>query len=328
MSHPRIGAVILAAGKSTRMKSELPKVLHEVCGRPMLAYVIDACREVGASDAVVVVGHRKEAVIAAFAARPASEKFGIRWVEQPEQKGTGHAVLCCREALAGRYDRVLVLCGDGPLIRPETLRTIMQRHEADGAAATLATATLDDPSGYGRIVRDSSTRFVAIVEHNDCTPAQRGIREVNPSYYYFNCDELLSSLEQVTPNNAKNEYYITDVFGILLRAGKKVSAITAVPPEDVLSINSRGDLAAVNRIMQQRVQQRLLDSGVTLVDPRQTWIDAEASIGTDTTIYPFTCVRGGARVGKGCRIGPFAQIDATSVVPDGAIVGMNGGARP
>ncbi|MCG3125422.1 MAG: Bifunctional protein GlmU [Phycisphaerae bacterium] len=297
------------------MKSDLPKVVHEICGRPMLAYVLEACRQAGVSDCFLIVGHQKQRVIDCFAGQN-----GLHWVEQAEQHGTGHAVMCARESIRGRYEHVLVLCGDGPLIRGETVKALLSRHLETGSAATLATSTIDDPTGYGRIVRDADGAFAAIVEHNDCTAAQREIHEVNPSYYCFRTADLLTALDQIRPDNAKREYYLTDVFSILVQSGRRVAAVSAVPPQDVLSINSRRDLALVNGIMQGRIQERLMNAGVTIVDPGSTWIDSRAEIGADTAIHPFVVIRGAARIGGGAAIGPFAHLDETAWIPDGASV--------
>ncbi len=314
MSQPRIAAVILAAGKGTRLKSDRPKVLHEICGRPMLAYVLDACRAAGVADAIVVVGHGKDEVIAAFADDPA-----ITWVEQNPQRGTGHAVMVCREHLP-KYEHLLVLCGDGPLIREETIRALLDRHITGGLAATLATAVLDDPTGYGRIWRDADGRLRAIVEHADATPEQRQIREVNPSYYCFRTAEFLPLLDRLQPNNAKNEYYITDALALLIAAGRPVEAITSVRPEDIYSINSRQELALVNRVMRDRVLDRHMTAGVTIVDPASTWIDARATIGRDTIIQPFVTISGPVRIGEHCRIGPFVHLAGGAVVAHHATV--------
>lgn len=317
----RVGAVILAAGKGTRLKSELPKVLHEVCGRPMLAYVIDACRAAGIRPCVIVVGHRHDLVRAAFATDP-----DIAWVEQSPQLGTGHAVMVCREQIR-RFEHVLVLCGDGPLIHSGTLEQLLARHLAAHAAATLATAVLDDPSGYGRIWRDSAGQLRGIIEHADCTPEQLQIREVNPSYYCFQADALLRALADLKPNNAKNEYYITDTVGLLLKAGQRVQAITAVAPEDIYSINSRSELALVNRVMRERVLRALMDEGVTIVDPATVWIDGRARIGRDTVVNPFVDIRGPVRIGANCRIGPFVQLSGDAVVADNTVVDAFSGGR-
>jgi bifunctional UDP-N-acetylglucosamine pyrophosphorylase/glucosamine-1-phosphate N-acetyltransferase len=311
-------AILLAAGVSSRMNTQLPKVLHEVSGRPMLAYVLDACRTVGVSRIYVVVG---------FGAEQVKERFGeessdIVWVHQPDQKGTAHAVMCCGEHLKDFTGQTLILCGDGPLIRAETLRTLIQKHEVEQASATLATAVLDDPSGYGRIVRDDYGNIQGIVEDSDCTAAQRAIKEVNPSYYLFNNQVLFRALAQVKPDNVKKEYYLTDALSVIITTGHKVIAVTAVRPEEAMGVNSRAQLSVVSKIMQRRIQQGLMDDGVTIVDPDNTWIDARAKIGQDTVIEPFVYIHGEVRIGRGCRIGPFAHLRHGSVLGDDVVLGV------
>ncbi|MBX3410024.1 MAG: NTP transferase domain-containing protein [Phycisphaeraceae bacterium] len=240
-------AILLAAGKGTRMKSDLPKVVFEVGGRPMVCAVADACRAAGVERIIAVVGHRQELV------REALRGYeGIEFAVQTEQLGTGHAVMSAAECFSGVRQSVFVLCGDGPLIRPSTLRTMLERHRGLDAAATLATAEIEDPTGYGRIVRDANRRFLAIVEHRNCTPGQLAIREVNPSYYCFDSQHLFNALKGVTRNPLSGEYYLTDVPGLLLEQGARVEVIEAVPPEDVLSINTPEDLALVDRIFRSR----------------------------------------------------------------------------
>ena len=308
-------AVILAAGKSTRMRSEVPKVLHEICGRPMLEHVLQACRLAGVDRILVVVGHGKELLL---------ERFGdaddLTFVEQTEQKGTGHAVLCARAELADFDGSVLVIAGDMPLVRRESLVELLHARAESGDAATLATTVLEDPTGYGRIIRDAEGNLEAIVEERDCTPEQREVCEVNPSYYCFERSALFDTLERLQPNSAKGEYYITDVVAQLRAAGKPVSAVEALPPEEATGINARIDLALVGRLMQDRIQYTLLDEGVTIVDPDNTWIEAGASIGVDTMIYPFSFIGAEARIGAGCRIGPFAHVRRGAQVADGAVV--------
>lgn len=245
-------AVILAAGISSRMNTDIPKVLHKVCGRPMLAYVLDACREVSVQKIYVVIGYGSEQV---------TERFGdaedIVWVLQEEQKGTAHAVLCCKQHLQDFEGETLVLCGDGPLIRAEILRKLIETHIAEHSVMTLATAVLDNPAGYGRIDRDAAGNIQGIVEHNDCTREQLRIKEVNPSYYLFNNRILFEALEKVRCDNVKKEYYLTDALSIIIEAGHKVAAVTAVRPEEAMSVNSREQLSKVNETMQQRVQNSL-----------------------------------------------------------------------
>jgi len=310
-------AIILAAGRSTRMVTDLPKVLHEVCGRPMLAYVIDACRAAGIQRLIVVVGYRKEDVIAAFEGEP-----GVSFVDQADQKGTGHAVMVCRDALAGFEGDVVVIAGDMPLVRSETLELLLDTHQSRTSAVTLATAVLPDPTGYGRIIRDKYGNLEGIVEESDCTPAQREIREVNPSYYCFDKRLLFEALEQVRPDNVKGEYYLTDALHILVGRGHRALAITAVPPEDAMGINSREHLAEVGRVMQNRIQRGLMASGVTIVDPPNTWIDVRAEIGRDTVIHPFSYIHGHVRIGRRCSIGPFAYLREGTVLADDVVVGV------
>lgn len=310
-----VAAIILAAGKSTRMRSALAKVLHEVCGLPMLGFALRACRLAGLDRLIVVVGHHKDEVIRRFAA-----ERDVTWVEQPEQKGTAHALLCCREALAGFAGSVLVLAGDMPLVRREVLMELVEARKQSGAAMTLATSVLENPAGYGRIVRSRCGKLESVVEDRNCTPEQHEIQEVNPSYYCFDAQRLFPLLERIEPDPVKGEYYLTDAVRILCRDGRKVSATIRVPPEEAMGINSQGDLATVGRMMQDRLQHDLQEEGVTIVDPGTTWIEAEATVGPDTTIHPFTFVGAGATIGAGCRIGPFVRIGKGETVAEGTVV--------
>ncbi len=312
----RLAAILLAAGRSTRMKTELPKVMHEVCGLPMLSHVLGACRAAGISDFHVVVGFGKQAIIDAFSTEP-----GIHFVEQREQKGTAHAVSMAADAFKSFSGDVVVLAADMPLLRAETISTLVNSHRAAAAAASMATTFLDNPAGYGRIVRNAAGDFERIVEHRDCTPEQLAINEVNPSYYCFDAASLFRALPRVKPNNAKGEYYITDVLEILRADGRLVRAATTVPAADATGINSRVDLADVNRLMQQRIQNALMESGVTIVDPGTTWIDARASVGPETIIRPFSTIEGHARVGARCVVGPYAYVADGAVIEDDAHVG-------
>lgn len=241
-------AIILAAGKGTRMKSDLPKVLHEVCGRPMVAYVMDACRRAGASRLLVVIGHQADRVRETFA----DDSRDVTWVEQTEQLGTGHAVLVCRDHLVELTGPVLVLAGDGPLIRPETLREVVETHRNEQAACTLATCIMPDPARYGRILRDEDGKLLGIVEYLDADETQRAIREVNVSMYCFDAEALRSVLPRLTNDNAKGEYYLTDVIALLREDGQTLAAVPAVPPEEAMGINTRDDLVAAERVMRAR----------------------------------------------------------------------------
>lgn len=296
---PHSGAVVMAAGKSTRMKSAKVKVLHEICGRPMLAYVLDALRGAGVEKIALVVGHDRERV---------KEMFGgqgdLTFVEQLDQKGTGHAVLMAEEAMRDVTGPLFVLAGDGPLIRTETLKNLLIFFRTHHVPMILATSELDDPKGYGRILRGPDGRLQRIVEDRDCTDVERNIREVNPSYYLFDSAKLWPFLRKITPNNAKGEYYLTDLVELMLSAGERVEAVAAVPPEDVLSINSRSELAKVSAIMQARIVETVMASGVTITSPANTWIEFGAKIGEDTLLEPFTFIGAGAEVPPGSRVPP------------------------
>jgi len=242
-------------------------------------------------------------------------------VEQSEQLGTGHAARVCEPLLKGHGGDVVILAGDVPLIRAEILRTLVQAHHDDRAAASMATAVLDDPAGYGRVVRDAKGEFVEIVEQIDCNDEQREIREVFPSYYCVRTEELLFALSKLKNDNKKGEYYLTDIYAILRKAGKKVIAVQAVTAEDVIAPNTRQQLAEADAAMQERIQRSLRESGVTIVSGVNTYIEAGVSAGPDTMIQPFTFVGRDSTIGGDCVIGPFANLPAGSIVPEGARVG-------
>jgi bifunctional UDP-N-acetylglucosamine pyrophosphorylase/glucosamine-1-phosphate N-acetyltransferase len=208
------------------------------------------------------------------------------------------------------------------LIRTETLTTLIDKHDSERSAATLATTILEDPTGYGRIVRDTYGNMQGIVEERDCNEQQRQINEINPAYYCFNTPVLLDAIEKIEPNNVKHEYYLTDAIHILVGSGHKVVAITAVSPEDAMGVNNRMQLSEAGKIMQARIQSRLMNSGVTIVDPPNTWIDARADIGQDTVIEPFTYIHGEVKIGRNCRIGPFAYLREDIVIEDNVVLGV------
>ena len=317
-------AIILAAGKSTRIKSKKPKALHEVCGKPMLQFVLDACFDAGCQRILVVVGHGKDEVVAQF-----GQDRRIEWVEQTEQLGTGHAARMCEPQLRGHQGDVFILTGDGPLIRGEVLRTLLRAHRDEHAAASMATAILDDPTGYGRVVRDADGQFIQIVEQADASPEQREIKEVFPSYYCLRAEDLLLALSKLkNTTNKKGEYYLTDVYGILRAGGRKVVAVQAVAADDVLGVNDRNQLATIDAIMQDRIQRDLRTAGVTIVSGINTYIEAGASIGPDTTVQPFTFIGRDSSIGPDCVIGPFACLPPESIVPEGSVISSNVGRAP
>lgn len=309
-------AVVLAAGKSTRMKSDLPKVLHELCGQPILSYVLDALHEAGIDRRLLVVGFGADLVREQFGDQP-----GVEFVHQAEQKGTGHAVMVCQEELGHHQGPVLLLAGDGPMVRAEMLKAMLDRFAESKAKALLATAVVSDPFGFGRIIRDSAGNFERIVEQKDGTPAELAIREINPSFYVFDGPTLFETLQHLKPNNAQGEYYVTDVPGIMRENGHLVLAENLATEVDIFGINHRRHLAQAHVLMQDRIQGRHLDAGVTIVDARNTYIDARAKIGRDTMILPFSVIGGPVEIGAGCQIGPFAHLRAGTVLADNVTVG-------
>jgi len=245
----RIDAIIMAAGKGTRMGGDLPKVVYEVAGKPMVWWVVKACKEAGAQRCVLVVGYKQELVREAL-----KDEEGVEFVEQLEQKGTAHAAQMAEPCFEGKpIGDLFVLAGDGPLIRAKTLSRLVEVHCRSNAAATLATSIIDDPTGYGRIIRDASGNFDAIVEQKDATDEQRAVQEVNPSYYCFDGQKMFKTIDQIGANNAQGEYYITDAPGLLKSQGQTVTVVDAVPPEDILSINNPDQLAEVDRILRGRL---------------------------------------------------------------------------
>jgi bifunctional UDP-N-acetylglucosamine pyrophosphorylase/glucosamine-1-phosphate N-acetyltransferase len=242
--------VILAAGKGTRMKSDLPKVVHEVADRPMVAWVVDACRAAGFTRTILIVGHKQEVVREVF-----EGDRTVDYAVQAEQLGTGHAVQCAIDLLRNVDGEVVVLAGDGPLVRAETLKKVIDKHRASKAAATIATSVVDDPTGYGRIIRDANGRFAAIVEDKDATDAQKKVREINPSIYCFDAHKLVERLPRLSNANAKGEYYLTDIPGMLRDDGEVVEVVDAMPPEDILSINTPEQLGEVDSILRGRLRK-------------------------------------------------------------------------
>lgn len=282
----------------------------------MLGYVLSACRLAGVDRLVVVVGHGKDAVIERFADQP-----DVQWVEQKEQRGTGHAVQCCSDALNGLSGSVMVIAGDMPLLRRNTLASLLESRDQSGDGATIATTVLEHPTGYGRIIRDHDGHLEAIMEERDCSDEQRKICEVNPSYYCFDAELLFHALDQVQPADGNGEYYLTDAIRILRDQGKRVSASVCIPSEEATGINSRVDLVSVNRLMQDRLQRNLLDDGVTIIDPDNTWIEADVTVGRETIIHPFTFIGAGATIAEDCKIGPFAYIGVDENITAGSVVG-------
>ncbi|MGF1634111.1 MAG: NTP transferase domain-containing protein [Phycisphaerae bacterium] len=313
-----LSAIILAAGKSTRMKSATPKPLHEICGRPMLRWITEACFQAGCDRLILVVGHGKDLVQAEFAGDDC-----IRFVEQAEQKGTGHAVMVCEEELKKIDGSVLILAGDLPLVQGHVLRGLAERHEQANADASMATAILEDPFGYGRVVRDAAGEFVKIVEQVDATPEEAAITESFPSLYCVKVPALLGALAKLTNDNKKGEYYLTDIFEHARRAGQKVLATPAVTREDIIAPNDRVQLAQADAVMQQRIQDAIRAAGVTVSSSAGTYIEADVEIGQDTVVHPFSFIGRGAKLGGGCVVGPFAFVPRGAVLKSGTVLAGN-----
>lgn len=246
--------LILAAGKGTRMKSDLVKVLHPVAGRPMLDYVLNLAERMGSSRIAVIIGHQADLVEARYGNR------GLAFVYQREQLGTGHAVLQAREAFAGYRGTILILCGDVPLLQASTIRELMDRHRASGAALTVLTTLLEDPFGYGRVVKDAGGSVLGIVEHRDATDEQRKIREINTGIYCAENPFLFEAVAGIGNDNAQREYYFTDLFAIARRKGVRTASVVAPDPGEVMGINSPDDLARATQIVQERLEEKLKDS--------------------------------------------------------------------
>jgi bifunctional UDP-N-acetylglucosamine pyrophosphorylase/glucosamine-1-phosphate N-acetyltransferase len=310
-----VKALILAAGMSTRLKSARSKVLHEICGKRILSWVLEACRAAGIDEQIVVVGAMRDQVQEAYAA-----EAGITWVVQEPQQGTGHAVMAAENALADFTGDLVVLMGDAPLIRAETLRTLLDTHRDEQAAVTLITAILQDPKWFGRIVRDAGGNLQGIVEARDATPQQAAIQEVNPAYYCFRWPALREMLPLITNDNVKGEYYLTDAVGLLIHAGNKAIAVPAAEPSECEAVNSRADLARVRGLAQRRILEAHMAAGVTIEDPATTTIDVGVEIGPDTVVGPCTVIRGPATIGSHCRVGPLAHLPAGTTLEDGAEV--------
>jgi bifunctional UDP-N-acetylglucosamine pyrophosphorylase / glucosamine-1-phosphate N-acetyltransferase len=312
---PRIAVAIMAAGKGTRLKSQLPKVLHEVGGKSLLAHVIRAATAVvPAQDVYVIIGHEAERV------RAATQPTGVRFVLQAEQRGTGHALMVAQSALAG-YDYVIVAYGDAPLITPETLRRLLGFHLEQHAAMTLLTADLENPTGYGRVLRKraGSAEVTAIVEEKAASPAQKKLREINSGFYVFTIPDLYGNIAQLSTANAHGEYYLTDMAAILRKGKRGVVALKTANPSEVLGGNTRAELAEIDEKMRLAKCRQLMADGVTVFYPATCVIDADVEIAPDTVIEPYVQLLGTTKIGTGCRVRSYSVI-RDSVIGDGVTV--------
>ncbi len=310
----KVAAIILAAGKGERMKSELPKVLHKICYRPMLGYVMDLVKELKIRDSVAVLGYKHLEV----------KKFlgpGVKTAIQKKILGTGDAVKQALPGLRSFKGTVVVLYGDTPLLKKETIEKLVEHHLDSRAAATLLSAKLEDPSGYGRILRNKYNCLCGIVEEKDCDDFQKEIKEINTGILCFDKNKLAESLKKVRPNNAKKEYYLTDVIDILYKKGELVETVLIPDANEAMGINSRAELAAANKIMQRRINLALMKEGVSIIDPETAFISFGTRVGADSTIYPFTVIENNVKIGKSCSVGPFAHLRPGVELEDNVAVG-------
>jgi bifunctional UDP-N-acetylglucosamine pyrophosphorylase/glucosamine-1-phosphate N-acetyltransferase len=299
---PDVHVVVLAAGQGTRMKSQLPKVLHRVAGRPLIEHVLTTAARVSPASVTVIVGHRAEAIRQHLAGRP-----NLTFALQEPQLGTAHALQQAEPFLSGRTGTVLLLSGDVPLLRPETVSRLVEVHRAAGAAATVVTAVVERPYGYGRIIRMDG-RLSRIVEERDATPAERQIREINGGIYAFDLAPLFDSLRGIAAHNAQGELYLTDLVAIYRHRKLPVETLVTADPREIRGINSRTELAEVSRLVRQKKNEELMAAGVTLIDPATTYIDPDVQIGPDTVIHPGVVIEGRTRIGSVCEIQAHVRI--------------------
>jgi len=330
--------VILAAGKGTRMKSELPKVLHPIAGQPLIDRVLDTAQALNPSTMTLVVGHSADKVRTHLAGRP-----GLAFAAQEPQLGTGHALLQTEPILRGRSGIVILLSGDVPLLRADSLQGLVETHKAAGAAATVLTAKLERPYGYGRIVRTNG-RISRIVEERDATPSQREIKEINSGIYAFDLEPLFDALSAINAENSQGEYYLPDLIGIYRRQKRGVATFTIANAAEIRGINSRTELPEVSKMVRQQKNEELMAAGVTLIDPDTTYIDSDVEIGPDTVIHPFVFIEQGTTIGAACEIHAGSRVVnskvgdrvlirnhsviADATVADGASVGPFAHLRP
>ncbi|MEE9591110.1 MAG: bifunctional UDP-N-acetylglucosamine diphosphorylase/glucosamine-1-phosphate N-acetyltransferase GlmU [Thermodesulfobacteriota bacterium] len=302
----KVTSIILAAGLGKRMRSASPKVLHPVCGKPMLFYSIEALKNIKI-DRIVVIGHKGESVKGYFADK------GVAFVEQEPQLGTGHAVICTEKKLRFFRGDLLILSGDVPLIKTGTLKGLIRFHHQKDATVSFITTFLKGPTGYGRVIRDDNGSVKRIVEEKDATAKEKAIQEVNTGIYIIRSDFLFSNLNKLKRENAQGEYYLPDLIPLAIRRGGKVAALTHTDSTEVMGVNNRIELAEANRIMRERINRGLMMNGVTIIAPHSTYIDHGIKVGKDTTIYPNAVLNGGTSIGSGCVIEEGSKIIDSSL---------------
>ncbi|WP_027625390.1 bifunctional UDP-N-acetylglucosamine diphosphorylase/glucosamine-1-phosphate N-acetyltransferase GlmU [Clostridium lundense] len=305
-------AVLLAAGEGKRMKSAIPKVLHKVCGKEMVNHVIDVLRRADIDDVNVIVGKGAEKV------KESTNSRNVSYSLQEKQLGTGHAVKCAKEFLMDKKGTVAIFTGDAPLITADTVKKLIAFHESNNYKGTMLTSIVDNPYGYGRVIRKDNGEVNKIVEHKDCSEEELNVKEINAGMYCFDIEALLNSIDKLSNNNAQGEYYLTDVIEILKSNGKKIGAIS-VDFEETMGINSRLQLADVEKIMRKRINNQHMENGVTLIDPENTYIDSEVQIGNDTIIFPGNIIEGKTIIRENCMLYPNSRIK-DSVIEKGVTI--------
>lgn len=302
----KLSAIILAAGEGKRMKSKYSKVLHKISDKPMLKCVYDSVKEAGVEECIVVVGHKAEDVKNYMGDR-------AKYALQEKQLGTGHAVAQAEGAVDSMDGYTIVLCGDTPLITAETIKRAIEHHKDNDYCATVITAVLDDATGYGRIIRDEKGNVLKIVEHKDTNESEKKVKEVNSGLYCFTTKYLFEALKEINNNNSQGEYYLTDTLEILIKKGQKIGAIIVPDNNEIMGVNSRAQLAQAQKVMFERILNKQMAQGVTIIDPKSTYISMDAMIGRDTIIYPGTTIEGKTEIGEDCVIGPNTRIIESTI---------------
>ncbi|MBI4652405.1 bifunctional UDP-N-acetylglucosamine diphosphorylase/glucosamine-1-phosphate N-acetyltransferase GlmU [Candidatus Desantisbacteria bacterium] len=304
----KLSALILAAGAGTRMKSALPKVLHPILGKPMIKYILDVIRTIKLDNKIVIIGNQKELV-----KRNLEDEKDISFVIQDVQQGTGHAVMQVEKELENYNGNVLILYGDTPLLKKETIQNLIKSHNSTGAGVTILTCVMTDPTGYGRIIRNSQNEVIKITEEKDTTILEKKVKEINTGIYCFNSRKLFEMLKFLQPDNKQKELYLTDVIEMFSKKKYKINTQEAENQQEIMGINNRSELAKVSELIRKSILEYWMRNGVTIIHPESTFIDADVKIENDVTIYPFTIIEGKSIIKSNCIIGPFSYVKDSSL---------------
>lgn len=309
-----IYTVIIAAGKGTRMKSESSKLLQKIYGKEMILRVVETAKKVGSSEVITVVGYKKEEVMKSL------EKENVKFAVQEEQLGTGHAVMMAKDELKDKKGVVVVLSGDVPIIRKETIEGLINKNIQNDESATILTAVYNNPFGYGRIIRDEKGNVKRIVEEKDANDEEKLVKEINGGIYVFDLEKLLVALDEITPSNAQNEYYLTDVITIFNKKGYKIGAFTVEDNTEILGVNDRVQLELIAKILRKRINTEHMKNGVTFEDANTAYIYDDVEIGMDTIIEPMVTIKSGAKIGKNVHIGQGSYISENEKIKDNSVL--------